>query len=487
MSATNMPVGPIIRIGSRGQLKDVVRSLRTQHRGTLLFRGQVHDRVPIPSAERASPSDKTSTAVSGLVTEIWETCANKLLSQSQRALFGRIQSRVPAGMAILQHYGHRSHFIDVSKSLDVGLWFARHKFAKRIIHAFPRKSTHKTDHPLDHAFATLTVASYVPHKKDGFIFVFAVPDDDPTVFLDLDSLLPRSFRRIHAQWAGGLLEPVPGAGYESCRVATLVVGAEVESEELTTSALFPSPNHDRAYRALLRVPWIVPTDKTRPHASQAVPYLDIPIYTDRFYWPFSAIAEIRIVLGLYGRTLKKYEGQLVSNVALPISSPGGAKEHFSIAALRGAGTLVAETIQLPSPAVFSCWPRMPLYIQEPATVNFSWYVAGKPAYPVHRGFLIERGSETIKITGLADTPENLLSSPPVSFEWDDENTRWTAVGNPDAFLERCFLLFLHLTILLARNEACLYRTSGNTSESTYSLYWGAHGESPWSPTGEPWP
>ena len=481
--------GPVIRITSRRHLKEVVKNLRDQHRSALLFRGQVHDRVPIPSAARAQPSDSIHIAASSLITEVWETCAHALLSRSQRASLSRIHSRVPAGMAVLQHYGHRSHFIDVSKSLAVGLWFARHKFVKKRIRVFPQKAIHKTGHPLDHAFATVTAASYEPHKEDGFIYIFVVPGDDPTVFLDLERLLPKSFSRVHAQRAGGLLEPVPGAGCESYQVATLVVDTAVDAPgDRTTSMLFPFPERDRAYRALLRVPWIVPTDKIRPYASEARPWPDIPIYTDGSSWPLSALAEIQIVLGMYGRTLKRYEGKLISNVALPISSPSGPKEDFGIAALHGARTSAPTLFEEPSPAAFSCWPRMPLYIQEPATECFSRCVTGSPAYPIHRGFLVERESDTVTITALAEDRDNLLSSPPVSFRWDSEKG-WTTVRKADAFIvRRCFPFFLHLTDLLMHHKACLYKTTpSTTSESNYSLYWGAHGESPWNPVGDPWP
>src|SRR5260370_12221676 len=102
-------------------------------------------------------------------------------------------------MAVLQHYGHRSWFIDVSMSPDVGLWFARHRFVAKKAVIQPRQTTHKTDRPLDHAFANVTLASYAPHNGDGFVFVFTVPGDDPALLLNLHRLLPASFLRVHAQ------------------------------------------------------------------------------------------------------------------------------------------------------------------------------------------------------------------------------------------------------------------------------------------------
>jgi hypothetical protein len=40
---------------------------------------------------------------------------------------------VPFRKAVLQHYGYKTHYVDVTADLNVALWFASHKFEPRTV------------------------------------------------------------------------------------------------------------------------------------------------------------------------------------------------------------------------------------------------------------------------------------------------------------------------------------------------------------------
>jgi len=176
--------------------------------------------------------------------------------------------------AIVQHYGPGSKFLDVTRSLDVALWFA--------LHALENVSTHHIIGPPGHANPGRDITTTMPWVRyqpwtgaPGWLYVFDVPEGGSQphpshgALLDLADAPPAfaSSARIRAQ-AGCLLvaDSTINGGDLSARYACAplpVMWPPTDAPETVsapTEALFPVPSQDPWYERLLGIPLVCQLD-----------------------------------------------------------------------------------------------------------------------------------------------------------------------------------------------------------------------------------
>lgn len=189
--------------------------------------------------------------------------------------------------AIVQHYGPGSKYLDVTRSLDVALWFA--------LHALENVPTHQiigppgpADIDRDIAVNMQWVRYQLWTEAPGWLYVFDVPTGGAEAhpphgaLLDLTDAPPAfaSSARIRAQ-AGCLLvadSAVDGgdlSGRYACAplpVAWPLTGVP-ETVSAPTEAMFPVPSQDPWYERLLAIPLVYQLDPATRHVvlERAVP------------------------------------------------------------------------------------------------------------------------------------------------------------------------------------------------------------------------
>ncbi|MFB6519601.1 FRG domain-containing protein [Streptomyces sp. NPDC056401] len=253
----------------------ICESLRNRDDGKqVFFRGQVHGYEPQSSEERPT-KDNDDRVIRDLLREAWEMTAVATLARA-----GSRSLNTAAVMGVLQHYGFRSWFIDITDDEMVGLWFARHKYTP-VGGVAPRPPAVADEGSPDggHAhidLSELLVFEAVRHEPvvadsdgkvaPGLVFVFAVNSDSQHL-LDLRSNVPEAALRVHRQSGSGLL-PDNGS-YEPFLLARITVTfpapAELYSGStlLSTAELFPGPDEDDFYKHLLRTPRL-PNNASKP-------------------------------------------------------------------------------------------------------------------------------------------------------------------------------------------------------------------------------
>ncbi|POG46000.1 hypothetical protein BV881_18335 [Streptomyces sp. ZL-24] len=315
----------------------------------VFFRGQVHGYEPQSSEERP-PVDDEERIRRDLLRHAWEATAFATLVGSSG---GPVSPA--AVMGVLQHYGFRSWFIDVTDDEMVGLWFARHKYTASNGCA-PRPLAKVDDASPEHERACIDLSELLmldmvhhePVKVDddgkaepGFVFVFAVDSDSPHL-LDLRSNVPASALRVHRQSGSGLL-PDNGsyAPFLLARIeVTFPAPAELYSRStlLNTAELFPGPDEDEFYKLLLRTPRF-PVDEwksTVPGQSPDAPSASTPAH-QRFVDPlgiplYESAGMVEHIPLLWDRAMNNCTrecltclGMTEATVDMPFTAPGGAR------------------------------------------------------------------------------------------------------------------------------------------------------------------
>ena len=151
-----------VRITTIAQLRAAVSRLAAEYPDRrLVFRGQIHDYPLVPSAARLDESDEQTWMRTALTT-VWESFAAFFLDDlCERALMERSRI-VPAGMALLQHYGWRSWFIDVTFEPLIACWFALNRWNGEAIYVKPYDCQTEdgtcSTRPIDHSISQLRKA-----------------------------------------------------------------------------------------------------------------------------------------------------------------------------------------------------------------------------------------------------------------------------------------------------------------------------------------
>jgi hypothetical protein len=159
--------------------------------------------------------------------------------------------------AILQHYGWRSFYVDVTKSPAVAAWFASHAYecGKPVV---------EMTEGANEEFVMLVhnAPKYVPTEKPGTIYIISkeMAQTDGGLFVDLTEIECEDTKpRFHTQ-QGGLIGPFsrlsPSAVLERWVVPSAVLREfAAEAGLKRTEDLFPSREDDIFLNLLLAVPW----------------------------------------------------------------------------------------------------------------------------------------------------------------------------------------------------------------------------------------
>lgn len=205
--------------------------------------------------------------------------------------FGLTQKAIEA---ILQHYGARSHYIDVTKSVDVALWFSlyRHRMSEVKLPRPPDVLRHEifSDYPPVYDVAWYEPAWKKSAKTFGYFFVIAPrrtanpPTPDNLRHGDLVDVSDiQMFGRMRRQQAGliyvsgnhgvGDIGSLVKAIY---RFALPLRGAP--ALKWKTTKLFPPPTEDPLWAKLLSE---LPFRQVNPRIRSQTRLLQIPEYYDK--------------------------------------------------------------------------------------------------------------------------------------------------------------------------------------------------------------
>lgn len=162
--------------------------------------------------------------------------------------------------AILQHYGWKSFFLDVTKSPAVAAWFASHTFNEN-----PRicMTEDSQEQPV---WLRAKEASFeaIPSENYGHIYVIPLEflGNDDLEFLDLSFIQTERLKSRPEVQKAGLIGPFnPAPLPEEHIAAHLTVPTSVLREFAKKAgfdnigSIFPSPSDDPVYDALLSAPW----------------------------------------------------------------------------------------------------------------------------------------------------------------------------------------------------------------------------------------
>lgn len=227
-------IGPL---KSAAELRRVEKRLRIENPSCLLlFRGQtrLHEHV---RSGRARPDARIQPDIEAG----WSAMAARMLGLSVDS------SHRGLVKAILQHYGHATHYVDLTSSIVVAAWFASHQFA-----------TQQNGY-IGSELRQFESATYSRRSETGYILVLAIKD--PVDLKERDRLfdlsaLPPSFARPHRQHGWLMLDRPPTLPQpDHFWVATITIDCS-SFEDAPTRTLFPPIAEDPAFGALLSLPFV---------------------------------------------------------------------------------------------------------------------------------------------------------------------------------------------------------------------------------------
>jgi hypothetical protein len=261
-----------VTILSISEFEEAIADLRQRNPDRLLlFRGQTTDR-PLATSIKRHNADKDFSLIPDIHYS-WCEFATYVLH-----FLGHItHRRSETVMAVLQHYGARSHFLDVTHDPLVALWFSLNRFNKKgTIFIDEDEEPHIIFHP---AIAANYVASA---NLNGFVYILGVsPSIQQTSFVDLAKSMPEAFLRVHRQRAALLSNRDVQFDWNAHIVARFRIAGPLTNyvfpHELSFRWFFPGPDEDILYRELVRVPYYAPFG----HSDKPVvvhPLLLIPYY-----------------------------------------------------------------------------------------------------------------------------------------------------------------------------------------------------------------
>lgn len=223
--------------------------------GDSLFRGQTRHF----ECDDGSPSVSTSFDRQGcapIQMLKWSHYASFLLNTLLRDL--PQSSDLEFNQAILQHYGWRSFFIDVSKSAAVSAWFASHSYSSKPA-LFLAEDCFE-----DPVFLRHEEAEYSSFAGAGHLYVFSKLRlaEAGIRYFDLAEMRGGGERPRFLAQSAGLVGPlrravIPG----ECFIAHVTGPAEVfrqyaaEGGFTETAHLFPTPREDQFLSLLQSLPW----------------------------------------------------------------------------------------------------------------------------------------------------------------------------------------------------------------------------------------
>lgn len=215
-----------------------------------LFRGQTcHYELP-----SAGPSLTSSFARLGCIpplTRKWSFWAMLFLEGITRE-----RANITFSQALLQHYGWRSFFLDLTENPGVAAWFAGFGFHKKgAIHI-----------NLEQDFAIVRdAASYLPNLSDGHLYVLSIEKLESSGYYLADltqvRLGARCRPQVQSAWLAGILNRSHTTIHSDCVVAHFTGPAEIFrrfAAEIGFDAIgtvFPPSSEDFVLEQLEAQPW----------------------------------------------------------------------------------------------------------------------------------------------------------------------------------------------------------------------------------------
>lgn len=246
-----------------------------------MFRGQVTN-YGTEQAPRLNTSFNRNGCIPPLMLR-WSHYSRFLLA----ALFDIPEREVSNewSQAVLQHYGWRSFYLDVSLDNAVAAWFAAH--------AFSSKSTFELceDCFEEPVFLAKRAAQYTFAEGEGYLYVLskeAVAKDGLTVF-DLSSISADDCRPRFIAQKAALIGVLQGDLPVGCLSAMIKAPRAVlrdyaaKSGLSATSDLFPHAKEDPLLFTLLNLPWLqVPHPDNRIGIDFFRQPIELPEYEESF-------------------------------------------------------------------------------------------------------------------------------------------------------------------------------------------------------------
>ena len=236
MPVNRIELGPV---DSADALRLAVEHVANSHPNSLLlFRGQ-NNPYPTVRSGLARPDVRFEPEVQrGLSAVAGEILGHDSLSAGN----------LPFRMAVLQHYGYKTHYVDLTSDPNIAAWFASNKYVPRSI-IYGGSPIRKIEQ-----------IRYVKREAgEGFVLVLAFPDAKKLTaersLFDVSPVEP--FVRPSRQKAWLLYDrqpllPDPNEFW----VATIKIDCSRVALQFSSEQLFPVPADDVGYRALLGTPFV---------------------------------------------------------------------------------------------------------------------------------------------------------------------------------------------------------------------------------------
>lgn len=230
-----------------------VRACLASFGDDVLFRGQSRRFTE----ENGAPSLPPSQVRQGCIPKLKMTWTGYAHDVVHALTGGAYEEDEVVAQALLQHYGWRSFFVDLTGSLSVAAWFASHRFEDDVVLS-AGSDCHERSVTLLHQAAgftpTLTAGTvYVIDRNrltSRSIGLVDLVDQFPTDF-------PCRMSRQQAWLAGPLSRAMPPEAVLAQVSAPAEVLREVAAEDSLSDCvdLFPARDDDWFLRLLLAVPW----------------------------------------------------------------------------------------------------------------------------------------------------------------------------------------------------------------------------------------
>ncbi|MCF7982491.1 MAG: FRG domain-containing protein [Pseudomonadales bacterium] len=405
-----------VKIKSIEQLRQCISDIQAkypEHR--LFFRGQTKGIDPIPSAQR-NIDDLNSRKSNAIFQSTWDHASSYLLNiASNRG--GRF-SRLLASMGLLQHYGFRSWFIDITANPDIAVWFAIHRYVAEKATVMPRpihKGSDPSSYLADKAIAVVNTDRYERlAAADGFLFVFKIHSSDPNAFL-LNEVVSSVALRAHRQEACELIPSFYGKPLISLVAARFTIDRSIVLPSyLDTRWLFPPPSEDEIYKHLLRIPFVVSADESEESPLFAYPaILDVPLYKYDVDPDASSIDQVRVLIGVYGPPSSIRHQQ--TTVVLPVSRfPRTTySTHIDppkeLLPATGVNVNLRMRQSITRPVDLRVWRSNVLLLLYPVHQMLPTLLFRDNTYPLFRGLLIEiLANGKVEISAIAETLDHVV-------------------------------------------------------------------------------
>ena len=380
----------LIEISGRQDFRSKLEKIMLKYEPhRLVFRGQVEDRPLMPTMFRGR-GDIPSPGCIPSLTANWNVCATRLIS--------RFKKKEPTNVevqAVMQHYGYRSFFVDVTSDPEVALWFALHKF-----------ESGRTPLHVDRRLRSAVYQwSRYETRPSGYLYVIMLPPEHASDnrHLNLTEVMPTEAQRVHSQRAGAIFCTRASRSIDNLVVAKLRViddGWFSNSyQNVKTPKLFPPPSIDTFYRCLCTVPYFITSEMEMQKIEVGHPLLGFfPIYAE-------SVKELVKEYVPLTRILGRARPGLEWNVSTAVMDFENKRVKARGATRVLLPSLMIQTIPLnakPSEGLpTDCWPSANLLLEfEPEASLVS--PSPKALQEIVRGIWVIVGTKTLMVAGIID-------------------------------------------------------------------------------------